>query len=77
MNFFICNYFGLEGNKIVGIIFNKLYIFFFLCILLLILGKVIVVILYCGSIWFRGNYGVKKSLYVFYIYFEEIKILRG
>lgn len=40
MNFFTCNYLGLEDNKTVGITFNKLHILSPSCRLLLILEKV-------------------------------------
>lgn len=46
MNFFICNYLGLEGNKTVGITFNKLHILSPSYTLLLTLGKVTAVISY-------------------------------
>lgn len=77
MNFFTCNYLGLEGNKTVGTTFNKLHILSPSCTLLLTLGKVIAVISYCGSIWFRGNYGAKKSPHAPHIHLEEIKTPRG
>ena len=46
MNFFLCNYLGLEGNKTVGITFNKLHILPPSYTLLLTLGKVTAVISY-------------------------------
>lgn len=46
MNIFVCDYLGLEGNKTVGITFNKLHIPSPSCTLLLALGKVTAVISY-------------------------------
>lgn len=64
MNFFICNYLGLEGNKTVGITFNKLHILSPSYTLLLTLGKVTAVISYLKWViewlWCRGNYRATK-----------------
>lgn len=78
MDFFICNYLGLEGNKTVGITFNKLHVLSPSYTLPLTSGKVTAVISYLKwNIWYRGNYRAKKNPHAPHFYLREIKTPRG
>ena len=78
MNFFICNYLGLEGNKTVGITFNKLHILSPSYTLLLTLGKVTAVISYL-----KWKYTVQRKLQSYknphapHFHLKEIKAPKG